>query len=205
MASIWSIFSEKLAFVGRAAGGTLKKNQMMMAERPPMGRLIQKHHRHEMPVVKTPPSNGPSTDAIPNAIPTKPVYKGRFAGGARKAMMVKPPVARPAHPMPAIARPTINVTELGATAHIRLPNSKMKSDRRKVHFKSKNLYAFPHADWKLPLVMKNADPYQLTWLMDPNSSVIFGIAVATIVWSEVNESDLRSPWGWFSTSGWDRA
>jgi hypothetical protein len=30
--------------------------------------------------------------------------------------------------------------------------------------------------------MKNADPYQLTWLTEPNSSVIFGVAVATMVW-----------------------
>lgn len=39
----------------------------------------------------------------------------------------------------------------------------------------------PHELWKAPLVMKKAEPYQETSSRPPNSSVIFGMAVATMV------------------------
>lgn len=43
------------------------------------------------------------------------------------------PEKRPAVPMPAMARPTMKATEVGATAHSKLPTSKMKMAVRKVH------------------------------------------------------------------------
>ena len=50
-------------------------------------------------------------------------------------------------------------------------------------FRGKYLYPLPQVDWKAPTVKKNADPYQPTRSKPLNSSVIFGIAVATIVMS----------------------
>jgi len=44
------------------------------------------------------------------------------------------------------------------------------------------LYALPKEDWKPPLTMRNAEPYHETLSRPMNSSVILGIAIATMVW-----------------------
>jgi hypothetical protein len=41
-------------------------------------------------------------------------------------MMIIPPEKRPPEPMPAIARPIMRATEVGATPQIRDPSSNMK-------------------------------------------------------------------------------
>ena len=119
---------------------------MIAAPKPPTGRLIQKHHRQVRLSVKTPPSKGPITDAIPKVAPMTPVNAGRRAGGAEKAMIVYVPEAMPAPPAPATARPTMSVVELLATAHIKLPSSKIKMLRRKVGLSGKYFSALPHVD-----------------------------------------------------------
>lgn len=48
-------------------------------------------------------------------------------------MITTAPENKPAVPMPAIARPTMKATDDGATAHSKLPTSKMKMAVRKVH------------------------------------------------------------------------
>lgn len=68
--------------------------------------------------------------------------------------MVYTPGAIPAPPMPEIARPTMRVVEFGATALIKLPNSKMKIETKKLALRGKNLYTLPHCDWKAPSVKK---------------------------------------------------
>ena len=52
--------------------------------------------------------------------------------GDTVAMTVKPPLRRPDPPIPAIALPIMNITELVATPHIRDPSSKMDRKTRKV-------------------------------------------------------------------------
>ena len=89
--------------------------------------------------VKTPPRRGPMTLATPKVAPISPVYAGRLAGGAEKAMMVYAPDAIPAPPRPAIARPTIRVVLLLATPQIKLPTSNQKMEIRKTHLRSKYL------------------------------------------------------------------
>lgn len=42
-----------------------------------IGKLIRKHHRQVTLSVKTPPSRGPETEAIPYMLPMKPLYIGR--------------------------------------------------------------------------------------------------------------------------------
>ena len=74
-------------------------------------------------------------------------------------MMAKVPVQRPAPPVPAIARPTINVALFGATAHMRLPSSKMKRNRRYDHFRWKYLNALPQVVWKAANVKNVAELY----------------------------------------------
>lgn len=48
-------------------------------------------------------------------------------------MMIKAPFMIPEVPIPATARPTINIFEEVATAHIKDPTSKMKKKAMKVH------------------------------------------------------------------------
>lgn len=88
----------------------------------------------------------------------------------------------PEPPRPETARPTISVVEFWATAAIRLPISKIKMATRKLVLRGKYLYTLPHVDWKAPIVMKYAEPYQDILSRLWNWSVILGMAVATIVW-----------------------
>jgi hypothetical protein len=53
---------------------------------------------------------------------------------------------------------------------------------KKLIFSGKYLKTLPHVDWKPPTVMKKADPYHATSSNPWNSSVILGMAVATMVW-----------------------
>ena len=49
---------------------------------------------------------------------------GHFAGGAMNGTREKAPTNRPAHPRPAIARPTIRAGELGAAPQTAEPTRK---------------------------------------------------------------------------------
>src|ERR1700753_1024177 len=97
----------------------------------------------------------------------------------------------PAPPTPAMARPTMSVVELCATAQIKLPSSKMAMDMMKVVLRWKYLKALPQVDWKDATVRKNAEPYQPTSCKELNSSVILGMAVATMVMSRATKKTLR--------------
>lgn len=101
-----------------------------------------------------------------------------------KATRMKAPDATPAAPNPAIARPTIRAVLFGATAQIRLPSSKMNTESRYVHLRGKYLKALPQGEVKAATVRKKAEPYQPISETLPKSSVILGIAVATIVWKK---------------------
>src|SRR5690242_3548821 len=144
-------------------------------------KAIITHHLQDAPSVSPPPMSGPATAAMPYVMPMIPVYVARFAGSAEKAEIVYTPGATPEAPRPAMARPTITVVEFWATALIRLPNSKIRIDTRKLVLRGKNLNTLPHCDWNAPRVKKYTEPYhEISWIL-PNRSVIFGIAVATIV------------------------
>jgi hypothetical protein len=58
---------------------------------------------------------------------------GLLAIGTHPAMMVKAPFRIPEVPMPATARPTINIFEEVATPQIKEPNSNMAKKAMKVH------------------------------------------------------------------------
>lgn len=83
------------------------------------------------------------TAAMPYEAPTTPVRAGRLAGLALKPMMVYAPEPMPAAPTPAMARPTMRATLVGATPQMREPTSKMKMATRKLIFRGKYLYALP--------------------------------------------------------------
>jgi hypothetical protein len=75
--------------------------------------------------VKAPPSNGPTTEEIPNILDNRAIYMARFLKGTENPMMVIPPEKRAAAPAPATARPTMSMVELVAAAHKTEPASKM--------------------------------------------------------------------------------
>lgn len=66
---------------------------------------------------------------------------------------------------------------------MRLPNSKMKTARRYAHLRVKYLKTLPQGEVNDATVKKKAEPYQPIWLTEWKSSVILGIAVATMVWT----------------------
>lgn len=83
--------------------------------------------------MNAPPSNGPTTLAIPHIAPMMPVKAGRFARGTDLAMMINAPEKMPAPPMPAIARPTMRATELGLAPQIAEPTSNVARALINVH------------------------------------------------------------------------
>jgi hypothetical protein len=58
---------------------------------PPIGRLIQKHHRHVSSVVKTPPIKGPMIVANISVPTQRPSSRGRRLGSATRFMMTAEP------------------------------------------------------------------------------------------------------------------
>jgi len=91
---------------------------------------VQEAYRQETFDVKTPPSNGPATDAMPKTAPMRPKYSGLFSSGAANNIKVIEPVNKPDAPIPAIARPQINPTEFGAAPQIAEPTSKTTMSAR---------------------------------------------------------------------------
>ena len=134
--SIWSIFCLRVRLLCLRSG-FLKKKKTVAIAMPPMGRLIQKHyqqvswiltgrteterkqrngskrtHLHEARSVRTPPRIGPITEEIPNMLDNMAIYIARFLNGTANPMIVIPPENKPEAPAPAMARPTISMTEL---------------------------------------------------------------------------------------------
>ena len=68
----------------RWRGLTLRNKNRMRDEMPPVGRLIQKHQRQVTWSVKTPPTKGPTTLAIPHVAPIKPAYFPRSSSVAEE-------------------------------------------------------------------------------------------------------------------------
>jgi len=64
------------------------------------------------------------------------------------------PVKTPDDPTPAIARPTMSASLVGATAQINDPSSKMPSTIKKTHLMGKKVYSLPKNSWKEQLVRK---------------------------------------------------
>ena len=56
---------------------------------------------------------------------------GRCSFVEEAATIAKPPLKRPAPPIPPIARPMINAVDVGATAQIREPTSKTTTNMKK--------------------------------------------------------------------------
>lgn len=66
---------------------------------------------------------------------TIPINAGRLFRGAMPAIIVNAPLEMPDTPMPAMARPTINILEELATPQIREPISKTTKNPMYVHYK----------------------------------------------------------------------
>jgi hypothetical protein len=60
-----------------------------------------------------------------------------------KATMIMAPLKRPDAPKPAMARPTMRATELGAAPQIADPTSKMSSAPKKTHLIFRHEYSLP--------------------------------------------------------------
>ena len=78
----------------------------------------------------TPPKIGATTRPIPKEPAPIPIKTAFFPGGAIVMSIVRPLLATPAAPMPAMARPPMKALLVGAAAHKMLPMRKMKEKDR---------------------------------------------------------------------------
>ena len=70
------------------------------------------------------------TEEMPNKAPMNPRKIGRFRNGTIWVTMTVEPAVIPAHPTPAMARPTMNTVESGAAPHKAEPASKTMMQMR---------------------------------------------------------------------------
>lgn len=85
---------------------------------------------------------------------------GRVASGMVDVIKMMAPAMMPALPIPAIARPMMKATELGAAPHRADPISKIKMRTKNTYLAVWKVYILPMSNWKQELVNINADPYQ---------------------------------------------
>lgn len=69
------------------------------------------------------------------------------------ATIIRPPENSPADPILAIARPIIRTIEDGATAYIKLPISKIPTNKRKIQFGAKYGNILPTRGWQAQLYL----------------------------------------------------
>lgn len=86
----------------------------------------------------------------------------------------------PPPPRPAMALPSMKVTEFGAAPQRAEPASNRTIDIKKMGLTLKTVYIFPKTSWKAQLVSKYAVPYQPISFAELNSLVIWGMAVETM-------------------------
>lgn len=101
-------------------------------------RLIQKQKRQvNRESVSNPPTVGPASVAIEYNPVIIAIPRGLFRSGTTCPKIAKFPVNIPAAAAPAMARPRMRMGELGATAQITEPTSKVSNDSRNIIFASK--------------------------------------------------------------------
>lgn len=83
----------------------------------------------------------------------------------------------PPAPSPAMARPTINATELGAAPQMADPTSNSTTAVRNTVLTENNVYSLPKTSRKAQLVRRYAVPYQPMSLVEEKSFVIWATAV----------------------------
>lgn len=82
---------------------------------------------------------GPRSWPAPATAMVIPISIGRVSGGPASAMMLSAPLTMPLLPMPATARPTMNIGEETAVAQRREPSSKTATKIMKEYFIGKNV------------------------------------------------------------------
>lgn len=117
------------------------------------------YQRHDTESVNTPPIKGAVIVATAYVAPMKLWYAGLFARGVIMVMVTNAPLKIPAEPAPERARPTMNATDVGATADIREPTSKMNSAARKVSLVEHIAYIFPKRGTRAAAGRLKAEPY----------------------------------------------
>ena len=94
--------------------------------------------------VKTPPSNGPATLAIPHIPPIAPMKVGLLCSGTVCARIISAPENKPAAPTPAIARPTMRPMLEGVKPQRSDPASNMLIEEIKTYLIEKVEYSLPY-------------------------------------------------------------
>ncbi len=109
-----------------------------------------------------PPTDGPTTVATENTLPTRLTKKGSLRADTIKAAMVKTPEKMPAEPQPWRHRPRMRIAELGAPAQTADPTAKRLMAPQKTIFRGKKVYSCPYVGWKAVFPTAYAAPYQTT-------------------------------------------
>jgi hypothetical protein len=103
---------------------------------------------------------GPTVAPTPNINPTAAVYIGRSWSGTPIATMSKLPVKMPALPKPAMARPIMRHTELGAMPLTNDPNKNMNVDSIYDHLMWNSVNTRPKTGCNAQAVSRYDEPYQ---------------------------------------------
>lgn len=131
----------------------------MMYTTTPKGTLMPKQALHPIQSIRAPPRSGALTTPINCEDPTTVVHTALFWLGKQCVMIMYDPDTSPADPMPATARPRMNIHDVAAAAQTSDPASKMHSDAIKSFFRGRMLYSLPAEKEKLAVMSAYADEY----------------------------------------------
>jgi hypothetical protein len=102
------------------------------------------------------------TEEMPKVKPFIAIYMGRFWSGMISTIMTVAPEKMPADPIPAIARPMMKTTELGAAPETADPISKTITADIEANLVLYSEKIFPHSNCVAQLLMRYAPAYQET-------------------------------------------
>lgn len=98
---------------------------------------------------------------------------------------MRDPLTRPEPPIPATARPTINMVEEFAAPHSNEPSSKRQRKENKVYFKTVCVYNLPARGWRAQLIMVLASLFVQLSSKFKERRAILGQEISTAVPSYV--------------------
>lgn len=134
---------------------------MTAGQKPPMGRLIQKHQRHEIFCAMTPPRRGPPPFAMAMVISVTPWYLPRSRSETTSLMMMSVSVMSPPPPKPCMPRNTMSWIIVCATAHASEPMMNTTTQARRVTLRPKTSDSRPQMGCMAVEVRRYADPTKL--------------------------------------------
>lgn len=124
--------------------GSENRKNVTRSATPPIGRLIQKHHRQPSDCVRDPPIMGAAIMARFSTPPKTPQKIGRRRSGRICVRIVYNPPRIPPKPTPVTALPATNMVDVVAVEQSKDPTKSIALASMNMRLTEKSLYSLPN-------------------------------------------------------------